>query len=58
MISTGTVKFLSTERVFAFVTLDEGPDVFIHLSRIAGDHRAGLEVGQRVEVGQAQLTRQ
>jgi CspA family cold shock protein len=57
MISTGTVKFLSTEGVFAFVTLDEGPDVFIHLSSIASDRRALLEVGERVEFGRGQWTR-
>jgi cold shock CspA family protein len=48
MISTGTVTFLSTERAFVFVTLDEGRDVFVHLSRVAAGQRAALEVGQPV----------
>jgi cold shock CspA family protein len=57
MISAGTVKFVSRERVFAIVATEEGPDVFLHFSRIAADRHAGLVVGQRVEFGQAQLAR-
>ena len=51
MSSTGTVTFLSTEKIFAFVTLDGDRDIFVHSSRIAVEHRAALEVGQRVEFG-------
>lgn len=49
MLNTGTVKFLSAERVYAFVTLDPGQDVFVHFSWMMGDSRTALEVGQRVE---------
>jgi len=49
MPSTGTVKFLSTERAFAFVTPREGRDVYVQLSRVAVEHRATLAVGGPVE---------
>jgi cold shock CspA family protein len=54
MFSTGVVSFLSTERAFAFVTPDGGRDIFVHLSRVAVEQRAALDVGQPVEFGQAE----
>lgn len=45
----GTVTFLSTERAFAFVTPPEGRDQFLDLSRVQGDRRAAMAVGERVE---------
>jgi cold shock CspA family protein len=49
MLNTGTVKFLSAERVYALVTLDPGQNVFVHFSWMLGDRHEALEVGQRVE---------
>jgi cold shock CspA family protein len=54
MYSTGSVTFLSTERAFAFIAVNEGRDTFVHLSRVAVERRAALEVGQRVEFRQDQ----
>ena len=48
-MTTGTVKWFSGEKGFGFITPDEGPDVFVHFSAIAGDGYRNLEENQRVE---------
>lgn len=53
MIS-GTVKFFNNEKGYGFISRDDGEDVFVHYSNIAGDGYKSLEEGQAVqfEVGQ------
>ena len=51
---TGTVKFFNTEKGYGFITLEEGDDVFVHYSAIAGDGFRTLHEGQRVEFEVAQ----
>lgn len=46
---TGTVKFFSSEKGYGFISRDEGDDVFVHFSNIAGDGYKNLEQDQKVE---------
>ncbi|GEM_PF-450284 len=46
---TGTVKWYDPARGFGFLKSDQGEDVFIHVSGIAGEAAGGLLVGQRVK---------
>lgn len=46
---TGTVKFFSSEKGYGFISRDEGDDVFVHFSNIAGDGFKNLEQDQQVE---------
>ena len=48
-MATGTVKWFSPEKGYGFITQENGPDVFVHFSAIAGDGYRNLEEGQRVE---------
>ena len=45
----GTVKFLNNEKGYGFISRDDGDDVFVHYSNIAGDGYRSLEEGQAVE---------
>jgi CspA family cold shock protein len=47
-VATGTVKWFNPEKGFGFITQDEGPDVFVHFSAIAGDGYRNLEESQKV----------
>ena len=56
-MATGTVKWLSSEKGYGFVTPDDGSaDVFVHFSAIVGDGYRNLDEGQKVsyEVTQGQ----
>ncbi len=44
----GTVKWFNAEKGFGFITPDEGEDLFVHYTSIAGDGFRSLEEGQRV----------
>jgi CspA family cold shock protein len=48
-MATGTVKFFNSEKGYGFISRDDGPDVFVHFSNIAGEGYRNLETGQQVE---------
>lgn len=49
-MSKGTVKWFQKQKGYGFITNEEdGKDVFVHYSGIAGDGFKNLEEGQKVE---------
>lgn len=48
-MAEGTVKWFSNEKGYGFITLDDGDDIFVHYTEIAGDGYKSLNDGQRVE---------
>ncbi len=48
-MATGTVKWFSPEKGYGFISQENGPDVFVHFSAIAGEGYRNLEEGQQVE---------
>jgi cold shock protein len=48
-LALGTVKFFNAEKGFGFIARDEGPDVFVHYSKIQGTGYRTLQEGQQVE---------
>ena len=46
---TGIVKWFNSAKGYGFISRDEGRDVFVHYSAIAGQGYRSLEEGQRVE---------
>ncbi len=53
-MTTGTVKFFNAEKGYGFISREQGEDVFVHYSNIAGDGYKSLDEGQRVEFGACQ----
>jgi cold shock protein len=54
-VATGTVKWFSDEKGFGFITPDDqGKDLFVHHSGIAGDGFKSLAEGAKVEYEAAQ----
>ncbi|MDF7825874.1 cold-shock protein [Pontiellaceae bacterium B12227] len=56
-MSSGTVKWFSSEKGFGFITPDDGAtDLFVHHSEIQVSGYAALDEGQKVtyEVGEGQ----
>ena len=45
----GTVKWFNREKGYGFITPEEGKDVFVHYTGIAGEGFRNLEEGQVVE---------
>ena len=49
-MATGTVKFFNSQKGFGFIAREDGDDVFVHKSNIAGGgYDATLKEGQTVE---------
>ena len=48
-MATGTVKFFNAEKGYGFISRDDGEDLFVHYSNIAGGGYRSLDGGQRVE---------
>jgi CspA family cold shock protein len=45
----GTVKWFNNTKGYGFLAREDGPDVFVHYSSIAGEGYRSLEEGQKVE---------
>ena len=45
----GTVKWFSDQKGFGFISAEDGNDVFVHFSGIAGQGYRSLSEGQAVE---------
>jgi CspA family cold shock protein len=45
----GTVKWFNREKGYGFITPEEGKDVFVHYTGIAGEGHRSLEEGDTVE---------
>ncbi|HEX9824840.1 MAG TPA: cold-shock protein [Actinomycetota bacterium] len=48
-MATGTVKWFNPDKGFGFISQEDGPDVFVHFSAIAGEGYRNLEENQKVE---------
>ena len=48
-MATGSVKWFNDSKGFGFIQREDGPDVFVHFSAIAGDGFRSLQEGQKVE---------
>jgi CspA family cold shock protein len=48
-VTTGTVKWFSSEKGFGFISQEDGPDVFVHFSAIQGAGYRNLDENQKVE---------
>jgi CspA family cold shock protein len=46
---TGRVKWFNNSKGFGFIGRDDGPDVFVHYSALAGDGYRSLQEGDTVE---------
>lgn len=47
--NNGTVKWFNAEKGFGFIEREDGSDVFVHFSGIAGEGYKTLEEGQKVD---------
>jgi len=47
-LATGIVKWFDDKKGFGFIEQEEGPDIFVHYSGIAGDGFKSLNEGDRV----------
>ncbi|MDU2097528.1 MAG: cold-shock protein [Staphylococcus sp.] len=49
-MNNGTVKWFNAEKGFGFIEREDGSDVFVHFSGIAGEGYKTLEEGQKVDL--------
>lgn len=48
-VATGVVKFFNDQKGYGFIKRDDGEDLFVHFSNIAGSGYRKLVEGQAVE---------
>ena len=48
-MNNGTVKWFNAEKGYGFIEREDGSDVFVHFSGIAGEGYKTLEEGQKVD---------
>ncbi|MBI5971667.1 cold-shock protein [Staphylococcus devriesei] len=48
-MNNGTVKWFNADKGFGFIEREDGDDVFVHFSGIAGEGFKTLEEGQKVD---------
>ena len=48
MPETGTVKWFNDSKGYGFISREEGEDVFVHFSSLAGDGFKSLQEGDQV----------
>ena len=48
-MTTGVVKWFSSQKGYGLVSQENGPDVFVHHSAIRGEGDKSLEENQKVE---------
>lgn len=48
-MSKGTVKWFNNQKGYGFISDENGKDVFVHYSGLAGDGFKSLDEGQKVE---------
>ena len=48
-MATGTVKWFNNSKGYGFITSDDGNDVFVHHTDIAGEGFKSLDEGDAVE---------
>jgi len=48
-VTTGIVKWFSSQKGYGFITPESGADVFVHHSAIQGEGYKSLEENQKVE---------
>jgi len=49
MSAEGTIKWFNEKKGYGFIQQDNGQDIFVHYSSIAGDGFKTLSEGQRVQ---------
>ena len=49
MSQVGKVKWFSSQKGYGFLECEDGQDVFVHFSAIAGEGYKSLEEGQKVQ---------
>ena len=48
-MTTGVVKWFSSQKGYGFISQENGPDVFVHHSAVQGEENKSLEDNQKVE---------